>query len=518
MNSLKEFGKKIWAGFKGLGKVVKIAIIVAIVTLIVAIVSMFFYSSANKYQLLFSGLEAYDAQFVTQKLTETGVDMKIEGDAILVPKEMVDQLRLEIAPELTSGSQGYELMDNMSSFGMTDEEFNVYKNRMIEGELEKTIKSFSQVADAKVHITAARDSVFVTDAEPGKAAVYLDLKPGNKLKIEQVESIMALVSGSTDNIPTENIEVMDSDMNLLSKGVNDEDSPYVSSDAILANIALEKNYEEELQDTLIALLTPITGKDKVNVVVNADLDFDSKQKTETIIDPNKVIISQQTVTEQNSNGSDATGGLVDDNVGSSIVDENGNVTSSRDENTTNYEVGKTENIVISAPGEVRRLTASVIVDGNLDENVQAAIEQSVRTAIGYQGERGDAVSVVGINIDPTIAEDNEDMVNPFDKEAQLRNTIMYSAIAVIILVGIIIAIVVIFRKRKAKEEEESRQPLLDVIIDEKISRVKDEPLDPINFEENNPQVHLEKEIQQYASTKPDQVAEVIKSWLAESER
>lgn len=43
-------------------------------------------------------------------------------------------------------------MDEGSSFGMTDEEFKIKKQRMLQGEIEKTIKTFSQVADARVQI------------------------------------------------------------------------------------------------------------------------------------------------------------------------------------------------------------------------------------------------------------------------------------------------------------------------------------------------------------------------------
>ena len=56
MDKLKEGFKKLWARFKALGKGVRIAIVIALVTLIIAIISMFFYSSNNKYKVLFSGL------------------------------------------------------------------------------------------------------------------------------------------------------------------------------------------------------------------------------------------------------------------------------------------------------------------------------------------------------------------------------------------------------------------------------------------------------------------------------
>ena len=93
MDKLREGFKKFFGKFKALGKGVRIAIIIALVTLIIAIISMFFYSSNNKYKVLFSGLDPNDAQLVTSKLKEKKVDMKIEGETIMVPKGLVDELR-----------------------------------------------------------------------------------------------------------------------------------------------------------------------------------------------------------------------------------------------------------------------------------------------------------------------------------------------------------------------------------------------------------------------------------------
>ena len=108
---------------------------------------------------------------------------------------------------------------------MTDEQFNLQKLRATQGELERTIKSFSQIKNARVHITPGQESVFAKEATPAKAAVYLELKPGTKLTNDNVKSIIALVSGSVGNLPKENIEVIDDKQNLLSKGlVDDEDS------------------------------------------------------------------------------------------------------------------------------------------------------------------------------------------------------------------------------------------------------------------------------------------------------
>lgn len=519
MNNLVEAMKKLFVKFKSLGKGVKAAIIGVVITFIIAIVSVMFISSSNKYQLLFSGLDAYDAQMVTEKLKEQKVDVKIQGDSILVPKEMVDELRLSMAPDLTSGSQGYELMDTGSSFGMTDEEFKLKKIRMLQGELEKTIKSFPQISDARVHITAAKDSVFVADEEPGKAAVYVKIASSAGLSTDQVESIVALVSGSAENIPKENIEVIDQDMNLLSKNLNSKDSGYVTSEGILSHLELEKKYEGELQDTVTELLEAVVGKNKVKVAINADLDFDSKQKTETVVDPNKVIVSQHTTREENGSSTEesTSGGTVDENMVNTIDDntEDGSSNSLREEGTINYEVGKSENIIISAPGEVRRLTTSVIVDGELQANMQAAIQSAVANAVGLNTERGDQISVVGMNFDPTAtAEEN---INPFEEETKNNSLYMYLGIGIISILLVIGIAIFIIRRRKRKNNVDEPN-LLDVVIDDKISKLTEEQLKPIDFEGNNPQAHVESEIKRYASEKPEQVVDIIKSWLVESER
>lgn len=519
MEKLKEAFKKLWDKFKAMSKGVRIATIIALVSLLIAIISMFFYSSGNKYKVLFSGLDPNDSQLVTSKLKEAKVDMKIIGDSIMVPKGSVDELRLEIAPELSTGSKGFELMDDGSSFGMTDEEFKIKKLRMQQGELEKTIKSFSQIDNVRVHITPSKDSVFVEDKDPGKAAVYLKLVAGNNLSMEQVSSIVALVSGSTENIPKENIEVIDDKMNLLTKGLNNPEEGNVSSDVVDKRHTLEQNYEKTLEKAILELLTPVLGK-KITTQVNIDLDFDSKQETKVEIDPNKVIISQQTIKELNGvTDGQLSESPIDNNMENTIDEGSTTSNSSKEDQKTNYEVGKTETKTISAPGEVKRLTATVFVDGNLDLNLQRAIESAVGNAIGFNPERGDAITVEGIIFDTLTNSDVDNaVINDMLKQEQRNKIIMYVAIGVIALAIIITGIVIIVRKRRDDDEEEEEENLLDVIIDDKISKNMQQKLPVIDFGDNNPKIHMEKEIKKYAQEKPEQAVEIIKSWLSENER
>lgn len=522
MNKLLEKVKGFWEKFKAQSKTIKIAVIAAIAAIFIAIVFTIVYSSSNKYQVLFSDLEASDAQVVVNTLGDDKVDYKIEGGSILVPKEKVDELRLKLAPNLTSGSKGYELMDSGSSFGMTDEEFKIKKLRMLQGELEKTIKSFPQIDEARVHITQATDSVFAKEKEPGKAAVYLKIKKGSSIDQEQVKSIVALVSGSTENIPKENIDVIDDNMNLLTKELNEDGTDIATSETLTKQQDAEKSYEDKLQKAIVNLLEPVVGKDKVKATVNVNLDFDSKQKTQTVVDPNKVIISQETSKETNNSGSGTVSESPVDNNMSNQINNNNNDTSnsSKEDQKTNYEVGKSETKIISAPGEVKRMTASVVVDGTLDTATQASLQDAVSNAIGIDATRGDQVSVLGMAFDPTIQEANQNAVDAFNAEIankEKQRLMIIGGIGIALLLAIIAVLVIKMKKRKNKQDEENTQ-LLDALVDDSIIPKEPESFEPINFETNNEKTHLEKEIKNYATQKPEQVVEIIKSWLTENER
>lgn len=518
MEKLLEKVKALFGKFQSKSKKVKIAVIAAIVAVIVAIISAIVYSSSNKYDVLFSNLDSKDAQTVINALNDEGIDTKIEGNTIYVPKDSVGKLRLELAPSLTQGSDGYELMDNSSSFGMTDEEFAIKRRRMSEGELEKSIKNFEQVEQARVHIAEPDDSVFVSDKQPGKVSVLLTLKKGQQLTEDQVQAIVSLVSGSTKNTPKENISVIDSEMNELTKDLNDDGQNGVSSGILSKQQQSEKDYEDKLQKAIVELLEPVYGTGKVKAKVNANLDFDSKQTTNTTIDPNKVIVSQETLKELNKNSDGSLSeSPVDNNMSNQITDNNGNNESSKEQQKTNYDSGKSEVKTISAPGEVKRLTTSVIVNKDLDAEEEEMLQELIANSIGLNPTNGDQITVKGMQFDTSDADQQKELIDQMNTEAANKKKTMYiiaGGIGAALILGLLVFLLI---KRKKKKEEEEEQ-LLDTLIDDTIIPKEPETFDPIEFEAETKNSHLESEIKRYAKEKPEQVVEIIKSWMNENER
>lgn len=497
---VKEFTNKSLDGFKKLDKNKKYAIGIGVIAILLAIIFSFIYSTKTKYGILFSGLDTYDAANITKTLEDKGIENKIEGNTIYVLKEQVDRLRLELSSTITNGSKGFELMDESSSFSMTDEEFQIKKLRMLQGELEKTIKTFPQVDDARVHITQGKESVFNNENKDGKAAVYIVLKAGGELEQSQIKSIISLISASSTNIPKQNIEVIDQNMNLLSEGIYDESGNLTKDVGLSASRDAERELSEDLQKTLVSMLEPIFGKDKVKATVNTNLNFDTVEKSEIKIDPDKVIKSEIRSENSISDNSD-TGSPVDNNMTNTGEGEDTNNTSTEEQ--IEYEVGRTETKTITTSGEIKRITASVAIDGELTEDVLANVEKMVSSAIGMDTNRGDQLSVVAMKF-------NGQTTDIFTDEKVTMpdiTDIAYIAGGLAVLILIIIISLMIYRSRKSNDEEEIDNVFESIkskdIINE-ISQLREEP---------RKELSLEDEIKLIVSKDPDEVTKLIKTWI-----
>ena len=501
VQSIKDFFNNTREKFKALDKSKKYAIIIGIVAILLATVFSINYSIKNKYGILFSGLDTNDAANIAKTLEDSGVETKIEGDTIYVPREQVDKLRLELSPSITNGSKGFELMDEGSSISMTDEEFEIKKLRMLQGELEKTIKTFPQIEDARVHITQGEESVFSKNSKPGKAAVYVSLKAGQDLNEEQIKSIISLVSASGRNIVKQNIEVIDQNMNLLSEGIYDENGNAVKGVGLAASRTAERELSEELRESLIAMLEPIFGQNKVKITVNANLNFDTVEKSEIKIDPDKVIKSEIR-SENATNDGGQTGSPVDNNMNNTAEGENEASTSKEEQ--IEYEVGRTETKTITTSGEVKRITASVAIDGELAPAVLANVEKMVASAIGIDEERGDNLSVVSMEFNPqseNIFDDGQ--VTQEVLKQRMKYIAIIGGVILLLIIGVIIGYLIYTRKKNNSEVEEEIEDTSDLLT--RMAREKEI--------EKTRELSLEEEIKVIASQSPEEVTKLIKTWL-----
>src|SRR5579875_689364 len=155
----------------------RVALLVAVILIPAALAALVRWHHEQSFRPLFTGMSSDDAAAVVQKIRESGSEYRLgdNGTSVLAPQDHVDELRLQLAAAglPKTGRVGFELFDK-TNLGITDFTEHVNYRRALEGELERSIRAISQIQQARVHITFAKDSVFVDSREPAKASVLVD--------------------------------------------------------------------------------------------------------------------------------------------------------------------------------------------------------------------------------------------------------------------------------------------------------------------------------------------------------
>lgn len=521
MESIRSTTQKIKGGWDKMDPGKRKAMVLAVSALTLFVVLFSFYSRKVEYSTLFSGLELQDAAAITQDLDTRGnIKYKIEngGRDILIDKKYVDKYRLELAMNgmMPENSTGFEIFDDMGMM-VTDEDRKIMYQRGLEGELQRSIMSLSEIESARVHLVLSEDSIFDTERREASASVILSLKTGAKIGSDAVLGIIALVTGAVDNLPDEKVQIIDTRGNLLSMGLTGDNASGVG--LLDKQTEIKRSFEKEIENNILNLLGPAFGPDKLKVAVYADLDFDAQEQT-VIEYRDPVIRSEQNSAQgPNLNVGEITDNPIDDNA-QNVLDGNEEDGMGFYEGTNNYELTETTTNTVKAPGKVQKISTSVLYDGNLTEAQLLAIRNLVSTATGYDLNRGDIISVESLEFDKSYHQALEEQLEEQKKLEEANRGFMerygdYIYLGMFSVLGLVLVLAVariMFGNKKKKNEEE----IVDMIP--QLNEPTREPIDIIDevyqkFEvkENK----KEKQLKEYAEEHPEIAADLIKAWMKE---
>ena len=388
--------------------------------------------------LLYSNLDLKEAGSITTALDQAGVKYEVKGDGstIMVPRDKVASTRLMLSSKglPTSGSVGYEIFDEANALGQTDFVQQLNRQRALEGELARTIQGLDGVTSARVHLVLPKRQLFEEEAEQPSAAVTIGVG-GRAPSSDQVQAIQNLVSSAVPNLKPGRVTVVDQHAKTLSTG----------EDGFGAHAAdgRRSEVEQRIAKTVTKLVEGVVGPGKARVNVTADLNLARVTVQQETFDPDGQVVRSETTNEENSreNQPDANGAVsasanIPGGVGANGESMNQSA-SGRTESTTNYEISKTVRTEVQEPGDMKRLSVAVAVDGatapgqdgkpgaytpRTAEEMQR-IEQLVRTAVGFNADRGDQVTVVNVRFPTADAEGGVEAANPlmgFDKNDIMR--------------------------------------------------------------------------------------------------
>lgn len=176
--------------------------------------------------------------------------------------------------------------------------------------------------------------------------------------------------------------------------------------------------ERRLRSQIEEIVAGIVGAGRARVQVSAELDLNRIESRSESFDPeSKVVRSTQTRSENSLTGGNE--GAV--SVGNELPGANQpganpaqKDTTAKNEETTNYEISRVTKTEVVESGRVKRLSVAVLVDGAYvpgpdgkpvyEPRPAAEVERIatlVRTAIGFDKNRGDQVEVVNLRFAET---------------------------------------------------------------------------------------------------------------------
>ncbi|MFW6309128.1 MAG: flagellar basal-body MS-ring/collar protein FliF, partial [bacterium] len=395
---LSEYIEQIGDIWENLNRRAQITILIGMVGVFLGLVFLIIFAGEGDYAVLFSQLDPEDADAIVNNLEEQGIPYKLEnnGATIKVPADQLHKTRLDMAGEGLPGKGlvGFEIFDE-SQFGTTDFERKVNFNRALGGELSRSIQSLESVKQARVQVTASEESLFKENQEPAKASVLLELNPGVTLDNSQIKAISNLVSSGVEDLESENVTVVDNKGNLLTADGDSSGSFQDSEINYTSNLDYQQQFEKGLQTDLEKLLTRVLGPGNFAVQVRARINFDREEmeskEFSPVVDDEGILRSQEENTERQEGGSSDEGGSpgTDSNLPQYQAEEEEGESSSyqSSDSVSNFEINERITRQSYAPGQVERLSVSVMVDNDLSAEQRDAIENSVQAAIGYDSER-----------------------------------------------------------------------------------------------------------------------------------
>jgi flagellar M-ring protein FliF len=363
----------------------------------------------SKSVTLYSGLRPADAQSLASRLAAKNIPYEIspDGASVLVPSDKVDAARLETAAQglPRNARLGFELFDTPNWAG-SDFSEKVNYQRALEGELERTLQTLSEVDAVRVHLVLPRESLFTEQEHDSKAAVIVKTR-GGTLSKEAQQAIPQLVASAVDGLRPENVTVVDADTA----------TPFLARRGPSGRASYDS--DEELAAAAVHAIEPVVGSEHVRASVHVDYDLSTSEDTSETFDPKASAALSQQHSEELAGGANPAGvpGTASNVPGAAAASPA--VTAAIDNQSSKsdaatFAVSKNIRRVSQPAGRVRRITAAVLIDDASESATgkdgktstarrkrtpeeMTAIEKLARAAIGIDDQRGDLLALENLS-------------------------------------------------------------------------------------------------------------------------
>jgi flagellar M-ring protein FliF len=524
------------------------------------LISFSHWSRERDFRPLYTSLSPEDAGAVLAKIREGGTDFRLaeNGSSVLVPSDKVAELRLQLAAAGVpkSGRIGYELFDK-TNFGASDFAEQVNYHRALEGELERSVMSLTEVEQARVHLTFPKDSVFLESRQPAKASVLVKLRAGTQLSTQNVAAICQMTASAVEGLTPEAVSVVDMRGNLLNRARKAASAD--GGEPSEATLDFRQKIEHDLLAKINSTLEPLLGADRFRATASVECDFTSGEQSEETFDPTKSVMVTSQKTEDISGGAGSSGvpGAASNLPKPTSRPGAGSSGVTRRTENISYQSSHSVRHVRLPQGTVKRMSVSLLVDqevrweGSGDKAKRVvtppsaeklkSIHDLVAGVIGFSAERGDQLVVECLPFEATL---NPEPLPPAAKpaapvqqyplwlDALLKNKIVLPVVGGVVLLALLFGVFRMMRggKRYAEVEmagqlEAGEAPSISLnkqienqLAEQQAVRQKQEA-DALNALKVPPMTKktevLTKHIGEQAKKDSTAMAHVLRSWMSD---
>ena len=556
--------KELWSKWSTVQKIILFAVVGVTIAGIVLLLS--FSSSPDMVPLISSPItDSAQLNRISIALDKEGVEHKITEDGKIyvqdrnTARRMVAVLmREDLIPKETSPWDVFK----MDRWSLTDFERNVNLREAITKNLEQHIEALDDVDSAKVTLVLPEDKLFQEDQNPVSASIILTPKPGSDITSnrKKIEGIVKLVKFAVEGLSDDNLVISDQSGVVLNDFADfaDFDRLELSKRQLKEKSNLENQYKKQI----FSELSQIFGPDRVSILkVDIALDFNKETvKTEehypivtkednpsTPYDESSYVLSISRSTEKTSESFKGTGFNPEGPPGQEgqtppAYKELDNLVGNYQKNSTiqNEEVNTRNIVEEKSPWAIKRITIGAALDGTwkreyddkgvLQVEKNGSIKRSytpvpddqlkkartlVEHAIGFDRKRGDSVSVETLQFDRSAQFRAED--EKFKAQQRMQQTIIFSIIGVAVLIVAFIIFRIISRemerRRRLREEELARQH--QMMREAALKSAEEEEMDVAMSVEERARMEMQENAINMAREHPEDVAQLIRTWLVE---
>ena len=218
------------------------------------------------------------------------------------------------------------------------------------------------------------------------------------------------MASAIDGLNPSHVSIVDDTGRLLASG-NEGADGVVSAKSDERTQALENRMRIKIED----MVSSIVGENRARIRVTAELDFNRVTRSSDNFDPDSKVV-RSTQNREESSQSSRAGSNQAVSVGTELPGAdaaNGGASdknaAKKTEEIVNYEISRTTKTEVLEGGRVKRLSVAVLVDGQYNTGADgkptytertpqelAKISELVKSAMGYNKNRGDLLHVVNL--------------------------------------------------------------------------------------------------------------------------